>query len=146
METDDRVADEEEPRSGLPLQVEGAEPEPGDQVRGDAGGVRRGDLGKARTDAELEPRQIGAATGMASVAQQMSVGLGVATGAMVLEISELIGARAHPEAVDFAWAFAVVGLVSVGSSLMMLRLPATAGDEISGRAVPAAQPSPATGP
>jgi EmrB/QacA subfamily drug resistance transporter len=100
----------------------------------------------ALTYAELEPRQIGAATGMASVAQQMSVGLGVATGAMVLEISELIGARAHPEAVDFAWAFAVVGLVSVGSSLMMLRLPATAGDEISGRAVPAAQPSPATGP
>jgi hypothetical protein len=33
----------------------------------------------------------------------------------------------------------VVGLMSMASSLLMLRLPADAGDEISGRAVPAGQ-------
>jgi len=95
----------------------------------------------ALTYAELEPKQIGAATAIASVAQQVSVGLGVATGAMVLEISELLAARVHPETADFAAAFVVVGLVSAGSVLLMLRLPASAGDEISGRRVPEARPS-----
>jgi EmrB/QacA subfamily drug resistance transporter len=95
----------------------------------------------ALTYAELEPRQIGAATGLASVAQQVSVSLGVATGAMVLETSELLAGRARPETADFAMAFIVVGLVSVASVLLLLRLPATAGDEISGRVVPAGEPS-----
>jgi MFS family permease len=90
----------------------------------------------ALTYAELEPKQIGAATGMASVAQQVSVSLGVATGAMVLEISELLAQRTRPETPDFAVAFLVVGLVSITSVLQMRRLSPTAGDEISGRTVP----------
>jgi hypothetical protein len=77
---------------------------------------------------------------MASVAQQVSVSLGVATGAMVLEISEWAGGREHPATADFAAAFVIVGLVSAVCSVLMLRLPATAGDEISGRAIPPAQP------
>ena len=92
----------------------------------------------ALTYADLESRQIGAATAMASVAQQVSVSLGVATGAMVLEISELIAQHARPQTADFAAAFVVVGLVSLGSVLLLLRLPGTAGDEISGRTVPRA--------
>jgi EmrB/QacA subfamily drug resistance transporter len=94
----------------------------------------------AITYADLESRQIGAATAMASVAQQVSVSLGVATGAMVLEISEWAGGREHPATADFAAAFVIVGLVSAVCSVLMLRLPATAGDEISGRAIPPAQP------
>jgi EmrB/QacA subfamily drug resistance transporter len=96
----------------------------------------------AITYAELEPPQIGAATGMASVAQQVSVSLGVATGAMVLEMSEVLSGRAHPVTADFAAAFVAVGLVSAVSVLLMFRLPMTAGDEISGRAVPEGDPSP----
>jgi EmrB/QacA subfamily drug resistance transporter len=92
----------------------------------------------ALTYAELESRQIGAATAMASVAQQVSVSLGVATGAMVLEISELIAQHARPQTADFAAAFVVVGVVSLGSVLLLMRLPGTAGDEISGRIVPRA--------
>jgi len=94
----------------------------------------------AITYAELESRQIGAATGMASVAQQVSISLGVATGAMVLEVSEWVSGRAHPAAADFSAAFVVVGLVSVVSAVLMVRLPATAGDEISGRSMPAGEP------
>ena len=94
----------------------------------------------AITYAELETRQISAATGMASVAQQVSVGLGVATGAMVLEVSEWFAGRHDPAAADFAAAFVVVGLVSAMTSVLMLRLPADAGDEIAGRAVPPADP------
>ena len=94
----------------------------------------------AITYADLEPRQVGAATAMASVAQQVSVSLGVATGAMVLEISEWLSGREHPVTADFASAFVAVGLVSALCSAFMLRLPAAAGDEISGRAIPAADP------
>jgi EmrB/QacA subfamily drug resistance transporter len=95
----------------------------------------------ALTYAELEPKQIGAGTSMASVAQQVSVSLGVATGAMVLEMSELLAQRARPETADFAVAFVVVGLVSIASVLLLLRLPPTAGDDISGRSVPEPEPT-----
>ena len=95
----------------------------------------------AITYAELESRQIGSATGMASVAQQVAISLGVATGAMVLEVSEWVGGRHDPVTADFSAAFVVVGLVSAVTALLMLRLPEGAGDEICGRSVPEADPS-----
>ena len=52
----------------------------------------------AITYAEVEPRQVGSATGMASVAQQVSVSFGVAVGAMVVEVSE--GLRGHAVPAD----------------------------------------------
>lgn len=87
----------------------------------------------AITYAELEQRQIGAATGMATVAQQVSVSFGVAIGAMVLELSEWAHGRHEPLAADFSVAFVVVGLLSALTALAMLRLPYGAGDEITGR-------------
>ena len=66
---------------------------------------------------------------------------GVAVGAMVVEASEVLRGHAVPETSDFAAAFVVVGLMSMASALLMFRLPAYAGDEISGRAVPAGEPS-----
>jgi MFS family permease len=99
----------------------------------------------AITYAELEQRQIGAATAIASVAQQVSISLGVATGAMVLELSERLNLRDHPATADFAAAFVAVGLVSALCSVLMLRLPSAAGDEISGRAIPPAAPEQAPG-
>src|SRR5262245_61362276 len=100
----------------------------------------------AITYAEMEQRQIGAATGIASVAQQVSVSLGVATGAMVLELSGLLRGHDAPVTADFSAAFLVVGLISMGSALLMLRLPEGAGDEIAGRALPPADPSVAPAP
>jgi len=104
----------------------------------------------AITYAQIEPRDAGSATGLASVGQQVSVSFGVAVGAMAVEVSEWARGHAVPETSDFAAAFVVVGLMSMCSALLMLRLPADAGDEISGRAVPARAPSgapagPATG-
>jgi EmrB/QacA subfamily drug resistance transporter len=93
----------------------------------------------AITYAEVEPRQVGSATSMASVGQQVSVSFGVAVGAMVLELSEVLGGHATPQTADFAAAFVVVGLVSAASVLVVLRLPADAGSEISGRPLSVAQ-------
>jgi MFS family permease len=95
----------------------------------------------AITYAEVEPRQVGSATSMASVAQQVSVSFGVAVGAMVVEASEVLNGHAVPQTSDFSAAFMVVGLMSMTSALLMFRLPADAGDEISGRALPASEPS-----
>lgn len=95
----------------------------------------------AITYADLETRQIAAATGMATVAQQVSVSFGVAIGAMVLEASEWLGGRHMPAPADFSAAFIVVACLSSLTSLAMLRLPAGAGDDISGRNS-AATPSP----
>ena len=95
----------------------------------------------AITYAELEARQIGAATSMASVGQQVSISLGVATGAMVLETSEMLRGHETPMTADFSAAFLAVGLISMASALLMLRLPGGAGDEIAGRALPASMPS-----
>ena len=95
----------------------------------------------AITYAEIEPRQVGSATGMASVGQQVSVSLGVAVGAMAVEVSEWARGHSVPETSDFSAAFVVVGLMSMASALLMLRLPGGAGDEIAGRALPASMPS-----
>ena len=94
----------------------------------------------AITYAEVEPRQVGSATGMASVGQQVSVSLGVAVGAMAVEVSEWARGHSVPETSDFAAAFVVVGLMSMVTSLLMFRLPADAGDEMSGRRCLRARP------
>ena len=67
----------------------------------------------AITYAEIEPRQVGSATGMASVGQQVSVSLGVAVGAMAVEVSEWARGHSVPETSDFSAAFVVVGLMSM---------------------------------
>jgi EmrB/QacA subfamily drug resistance transporter len=100
----------------------------------------------ALTYAEIEPRQVGSATGMASVGQQVSVSMGVAVGAMAVEVSEALRGHTVPETSDFSTAFVVVGLMSMASALLMFRLPADAGDEISGRALPASAASPSPSP
>jgi EmrB/QacA subfamily drug resistance transporter len=90
----------------------------------------------AITYAEVESRQVGSATGMASVGQQVSVSLGVAVGAMAVEMSEWLHGHPVPETSDFSAAFMVVGLMSMLTSVLMFRLPADAGDEMSGRRLP----------
>jgi MFS family permease len=97
----------------------------------------------AITYAEIEPRQVPSATAMASVGQQVSVSSGVAIGAMVVELSESLRGHTELQTSDFASAFVVVGLMSMMSTLLMFRLPENAGDEISGRKLPEAAPTPA---
>ena len=60
---------------------------------------------------------------------------------MVVEMSEMLRGHETPMTADFSAAFVVVGLMSMASALLMFRLPAGAGDEISGRALPASMPS-----
>jgi len=81
--------------------------------------------------ADIPTRDIGRATSVASVIQQLSLGLGVTIAGLVLQISHTL--QGHPTIVwsDFWPAFVAVGLFCVASILVTRRLPAGTGDEIA---------------
>lgn len=83
------------------------------------------------TYAEIESRDVGRATSLGSVVQQMSLGLGVTVGGIVLQISRVLHGHSHIAWTDFWPAFLVVGLCSFASIPVTWRLPHRAGEEIS---------------
>jgi EmrB/QacA subfamily drug resistance transporter len=83
------------------------------------------------TYAEIASRDVGRATSLGSVVQQMSLGLGVTVGGIVLQISQMLHGHTHVVWTDFWPAFLVVGLCSFASIPVTLRLPHRAGEEIS---------------
>ena len=60
----------------------------------------------------------------------------VAIGGYGLQIAGDLTGTAYTDAGNFTWAFLLVGLVSAASAWVMYRLPADAGQEMSGRAMP----------
>ncbi|WP_321953740.1 MFS transporter [Paraburkholderia bannensis] len=81
--------------------------------------------------ADIQGKDIGRATSLASVIQQVSLGLGVTIAGIVLQVSHRIQGHSTIVWSDFWPAFLVVGLFSVASIPVTLRLPANAGDEIA---------------
>jgi Na+(H+)/acetate symporter ActP len=71
------------------------------------------------------------ATGVSSVIQQLSLGLGVTIAGIVLQISHVL--QGHKTIVwsDFWPAFLVVGLFSCASIPITSRLPHGSGDELA---------------
>jgi len=90
--------------------------------------------------AELETREMSAATSLASVAQQLSLSLGVSLGALALEGAAAFHGRSEIAAQDFAPAFLAVALISVMSFFPFRRLSPEAGAEVSGHRLVAAAP------
>ncbi|WP_238277367.1 MDR family MFS transporter, partial [Methylobacterium jeotgali] len=72
--------------------------------------------------ADLEPRDMSAGTSLASVAQQLSLSLGVTIGAMALEATAALHGCSGIEAADFGPAFLAVALISGLSILPFRRL------------------------
>lgn len=95
--------------------------------------------------ADLERREMSAGTSLASVAQQLSLSLGVTLGALALEGAAAWHGRAEIGAEDFGPAFLAVALISGASVLPFRRLSPDAGSEISGRGAAAAAPAGAPG-
>jgi EmrB/QacA subfamily drug resistance transporter len=90
--------------------------------------------------ADIEEKDISKATSFASVAQQLSMSAGVATGALVLEI-ERMGRETHDVvASDFPPAFLIVGTLAALSALIFMRLPKHAGSSLSRKAHPVGEP------
>jgi EmrB/QacA subfamily drug resistance transporter len=84
--------------------------------------------------ADIEPHAMSRATSFASVAQQVSLSLGVAIGALVLEAVRALKAQPVLAADDFGPAFVVVAAITATSALLFAMLPPDAGAALSGRA------------
>ena len=86
----------------------------------------------ALTYSDVSNRDMSGATSFASVAQQLSLSIGVTIGAFALEAANLLNGGKTLAAQDFWPAFALVGLISASSVLWMARLAPDAGAEVSG--------------
>ncbi|WP_429553850.1 MFS transporter [Paraburkholderia sp. MM5477-R1] len=86
------------------------------------------------TYADITESNIGRATSLGSVVQYMSLGLGVAIGGLVLEVSCEMNGHMYAMSSDFLPAFFVAGLFSLGSIPFSRRLPTDAGNEMAGGA------------
>ncbi|WP_245803147.1 MFS transporter [Acuticoccus yangtzensis] len=89
--------------------------------------------------ADVPSARMSRATSLSSVAQQVSLALGVALGAFVVEIQRLGRADDTILASDFVPAFLTVAALALGAIAFYVRLPGDAGAEVSGAAVRASR-------
>lgn len=80
---------------------------------------------------DVDQRRMSRATSFISVAQQVSLSVGVAIGALTLESSMRLRGASGLAVEDFTWAFLTVAGVSALSLLAFIRLPPDAGAEVS---------------
>jgi EmrB/QacA subfamily drug resistance transporter len=89
--------------------------------------------------ADIGDRQKSSASTLWSVAQQMTLGMGIALGALCLRFStfldrDRLGASpAHFSVENFRWAFSIAGAVVLVSVIGYVKLPRGAGDSVRGR-------------
>jgi EmrB/QacA subfamily drug resistance transporter len=85
---------------------------------------------------DISNREMSGATSLSSVAQQLSLSLGVTIGAFALEAANALNGGKDLGAGDFLPAFVIVGLISATSVLWMAHLAPDAGAEVSGHTAP----------
>ncbi len=90
--------------------------------------------------AEVEPARMSRATTLVSVNQQLAISAGVAIAAACVETTMFWHGASELTARDFWPAFIVVGLIAAVSAWSFYKLPADAGQEISGHRL--AEPAP----
>lgn len=83
--------------------------------------------------ADIPQAQMSQATTFASVAQQLSLSLGVGVGAMMLHFTLLLSPGGELTGSSFAYAFFGVAAIMATSAFAFLSLGPTAGEEITGR-------------
>jgi EmrB/QacA subfamily drug resistance transporter len=94
--------------------------------------------------ADVPNAQMSQATSFVSAAQQISLSIGVAMAALILETVRASRAETAITVADFTPAFVVVAIVSALCTLVFALLPRDAGAELSGRAAAEADAMPAT--
>lgn len=83
--------------------------------------------------ADIRSEDAGRATSLASVVQQLSLGLGVIVAGMALQLSNHLQGHTHIQESDFWPAFLVIGLFSILSIPVTRKLPHDAGSEMAQR-------------
>ncbi len=81
---------------------------------------------------DIPPHRMSGATSLYATLQQLSLTLGVTTGAAVLELTMTLSGHASPETADFSAAFLAIGLIALACAPATLLMPRHAGSELSG--------------
>jgi EmrB/QacA subfamily drug resistance transporter len=91
--------------------------------------------------ADLEPARMSSGTAIVSVGQQITMSIGVALGATILHLATSFAGASAPGAAMFIPTFLAVGAIPITSIFIFLRLPRSAGAEMTpGRGRRAADP------
>ena len=91
--------------------------------------------------ADVDPRRMSRATSLVAVAQQVSISMGVAIGALAVDLTLRLGADSTAiTAADFQPAFIAIALISACAVFVFVRLPPDAGAELARRTRPDAGP------
>jgi len=85
--------------------------------------------------ADVPPAMLSRATSLTSMAQQLSQTVGVATGALLLQVVLVLRGGGALSAADFYPAFVGVALISLLSVPFFFKMSPDAGAEVSGRSV-----------
>jgi hypothetical protein len=85
--------------------------------------------------AEISNREMSYATSLSSAIQQVSLSIGVAFGAFVLETASSLDGTPGITAADFGPAFWAVATISALSGFIFVRLSPNAGAEMSGHRI-----------
>jgi EmrB/QacA subfamily drug resistance transporter len=83
--------------------------------------------------ADVDPRRMSRATSLVSVAQQLSIAMGVAVGALCVELALQFKGETVITAADFRPAFLVIGAIAATSALLFWTLPPDAGASLANR-------------
>src|SRR5262249_75068 len=83
--------------------------------------------------ADMDQRYMSAATSLVAVSQQLSISVGVAIGAALVELTLRLRGQSAITAADFQPAWIVVSLISATSALLFWNMPSDAGAEVSRR-------------
>jgi len=86
--------------------------------------------------ADVEQSRMAQASGLAAMAQQVSLAVGITIGGYALTVASLATGEPMEAVTNFGFAFLTVGLISASSVLAMLKLAPDAGAEMSGKARP----------
>jgi EmrB/QacA subfamily drug resistance transporter len=91
--------------------------------------------------ADVDQRRMSRATSLVAVSQQVSISIGVAIGALVVDLT--LAARGHTviTAADFQPAYLIIALISASAVLLFAQMPPEAGAELARR-----PPAPHAGP
>ena len=95
--------------------------------------------------AEVDNRRMSRATSLVAVAQQVSISVGVAIGALAVDLTLWARGHATITAADFQPAYLTIAVIAACGFFIFARLPADAGAELARRTTaPAAGPTEAT--
>jgi hypothetical protein len=85
--------------------------------------------------ADMDQRYMSRATSLVAVSQQLSISVGVAIGAALVELTLRLRGATTITAADFQPAWIAVSLISATSAVLFWSMPADAGAEVSRRVV-----------